>query len=269
MAPVALLLIVLLVGTLSGVRMHILSTPSMGRALPVGALAVTVPASISVLTSGDIITYDVGDGLTRTHRVVSVTSNGVVTKGDLNGSNDPLPVQESEVVGKVVWSLSWGGHLLRLLPYLLGGWLLMHFCTTPLTDPRARGRYRFLGLYCGLALGLVVLKPLFGVDLLSMQLSGTGDGASVQAHVVTTGVFPIQVQGAGSEGSSSGVLFPAGVDGFAVARERNQMGAFSFKPQMALDWAWGTGIVAFILSPYLLFFLMDLANRRKRGERVA
>lgn len=34
--PVALLLIALLVGALSGARMHILATPSMGRALPVG-----------------------------------------------------------------------------------------------------------------------------------------------------------------------------------------------------------------------------------------
>lgn len=213
----------------------------------------TAPASISALNSGDIITYDVGDGLTRTHRVVSVTSNGVVTKGDLNGSNDPLPVHEQEIVGKVVWSLSWGGHLLRLLPYILCGWLLMHVFTMSLTDLRARSRYRFLGLYCGLALGLVVLKPLFGIDLLAMQLNGTGDAASAQAHVVSTGIFPVQMHGAGSEGSSSGVLFPAGEDGYAVARERNQMGAFGFKPRMALDWVWGAGIIAFILSPYLLF----------------
>ncbi|QGU03064.1 hypothetical protein CKALI_11080 [Corynebacterium kalinowskii] len=266
-ASAGVLLLALLVGALLGLRMHILSTPSMGTALPVGALAVTAPASASEILAGDIITYEVGSELTRTHRVVSVTSAGVITKGDLNGSNDPLPVHESEIVGKVVWSWSWGGHLLKLLPYVLGGWLLMHFVTTPMTDPRARSRYRFLGVYCGLALGLVVLKPLFGVDLLAMQLSGTGGGASAQAHVVSTGLLPVQVHGAGANGTMTDELFPAGTDGFAEARERNQMGAFSFKPRMALDWKWITGIAAFILSPYVLFFLQDLiAARRKRGE---
>lgn len=263
----ALVLLALVVGAASGLRMHILSTPSMGTALPVGALAVTAPVSESELDPGDIITYDVGSGLTRTHRVVSVTSAGVVTKGDLNGSNDPKLVREPEIIGKVVWSWSWGGHLIKLTPFLLIGWLIMHFATIPMTDPRMRSRYRFVGMYCGLALGLVVLKPLFGVDLLAMQLTGSGSDASAIAHVVSTGVLPVEVHGAGADGTATHALFPAGSDGFAEARERNQLGAFSFKPRMALTAPWIIGIAAFILSPYLLFFIQDrMFARRNRGE---
>lgn len=265
----AVVLIVLCVCGLQGLRAHIVETPSMGTALPVGALLVTAPTSTSALNDGDIITYEVGTGMTRTHRIVSVTSNGVITKGDLNGSNDPLPVTDGEIVGKVVWSVSWGGHLIKLMPYVLGGWLVMHFASKSMTDPRARSRYRFLGVYCGLALGLVIMKPLFGINLLTMQLDGSGASASATAHVVSTGLFPIKVEGVGANSTSTDVLFPAGEDGFAQARERNQMGTFSFRPAMAFDWKWFVGLGVFVLSPYALFMLQDvLYSRRKRGEAL-
>ena len=48
----------------------------------------------------DIITYKEGNILV-THRVISRTSNGFITKGDANNSNDKN-ITEEQVVGKVV-----------------------------------------------------------------------------------------------------------------------------------------------------------------------
>ena len=49
----------------------------------------------------DIITYKNSDGLTITHRVVSIDGDNVITKGDVNPEKDD-PISKKRVIGKVV-----------------------------------------------------------------------------------------------------------------------------------------------------------------------
>ncbi len=50
---------------------------------------------------GDIITYRNGRSLT-THRIVGETEEGFLTKGDANNTGDMNPVEQSQVIGRVV-----------------------------------------------------------------------------------------------------------------------------------------------------------------------
>ncbi|NNN13716.1 MAG: S26 family signal peptidase [Acidimicrobiaceae bacterium] len=108
-----------------GGRLFIVSSPSMGRALPVGSLVVTAPGS--KITSGEIIAFrpPTQPGTVFTHRVVSGNAaEGWKTRGDLNSSNDPWSIRPRDVVGVVKMDLSYVGWLLRSIPYLIVGAVL-------------------------------------------------------------------------------------------------------------------------------------------------
>ena len=49
----------------------------------------------------DIITFKHGKSLT-THRIVDITDEGFITKGDANNTEDKEPVKAEDIVGKVV-----------------------------------------------------------------------------------------------------------------------------------------------------------------------
>lgn len=61
---------------------------------------------------GDIITFKDGNGFT-THRIVAIEDGLFVTKGDANNAVDPLKVESSNVIGRVVsvWH-GFGGFIL-------------------------------------------------------------------------------------------------------------------------------------------------------------
>lgn len=85
---------------------------------------------------GDIITYESGESLI-THRIVGQTEEGFLTRGDANQANDPAPVPQELVVGKVV----------LCLPGV--GWI-QSYLQTP------------LGMTCLVLLGLLLLElPFF------------------------------------------------------------------------------------------------------------
>lgn len=50
---------------------------------------------------GDVITFQKGKNLV-THRIVNITEEGFVTRGDANNSDDKKAVSENEIIGKVV-----------------------------------------------------------------------------------------------------------------------------------------------------------------------
>lgn len=84
----------------SGFRLFAILPPSMGQTAPVGTLVVTHPAES--YQTGDIISFERVSRVF-THRIVAVGPEGITTKGDLNGANDPLPAKASSVIGKAVW----------------------------------------------------------------------------------------------------------------------------------------------------------------------
>ena len=98
-AGLALAAMLLVPALLAGVRIFAVQTPSMGQVAPVGTLVITTPGPAYV--AGDIITFATGS-LSHTHRIVRVQADGtLITKGDLNGTEDPLPTAPADVIGKV------------------------------------------------------------------------------------------------------------------------------------------------------------------------
>ena len=62
---------------------------------------------------GDIVTYET-DGYLITHRIIQVTEDEIITKGDSNNEED-LKISENQIVGKVVYH----SKFLRQICYLL------------------------------------------------------------------------------------------------------------------------------------------------------
>ena len=93
-------------------------TGSMQPALSPGDLIVVRPTDPQALAVGDVITFQpISDDPTLvTHRIVTldfgpdgyVTS--VTTRGDANSGNDQ-PIVPAQVMGRLVYSLPWVGHL--------------------------------------------------------------------------------------------------------------------------------------------------------------
>jgi signal peptidase len=249
-----------------GWRTHYLLTPSMGDALPVGSLVVTSPVNTDELVLGDIVTADIGHGRTRTHRVVDFSGEGIITQGDLNAAPDVVPVSQKALIGKVVFSAYGVGWLMRLIPYVVGGGLLMWLLTLRTDDPVVASRYRSLGVFLGLSLGIILVKPLFGVALLGTENGGTGNDAFAEAHVVSTGLLPVRVDGMGEGGTSTEVLKVSGQDGFAEAHEPSDGGGYMFRPLPAITWPWWIVFTLVVASPWLWYYTQHrLILRREKN----
>ncbi|MEJ2869474.1 hypothetical protein WCD74_16980 [Actinomycetospora sp. OC33-EN08] len=115
----------------TGGRWQVVATPSMGTAAPVGTLVLTRPArSVEV---GDVVTYRppvANHPLTVTHRVVSLAPDGSFrTRGDINGAEDPWTVGPADLVGEAAVVAPGLGWLLKALPLLASGSLLLWWVT--------------------------------------------------------------------------------------------------------------------------------------------
>ncbi|WKD58848.1 S26 family signal peptidase [Corynebacterium caspium] len=252
----ATLLLLLLIGFASGWRSFVVTTPSMGTALPVGTLAITKPANISELAVGDVVTAEVGEDFTRTHRVITLNENSIYTKGDLNGSRDPLALKQENIVGKIAFSSPVLGWILRMIPIIIVVWAVVYLLSRRIDDPINRHRYRMLAVFCGFALSIVIVRPLYGTALLSMRVENAHDGEAVHAvaHTVNTGLMPIKVDGVGKDGTSTGPMSPTGTDGYSKAYEVNKDGKFVFQPRPALSWPWWIGMLLLVISPFAWYY---------------
>ncbi|EKD95213.1 MAG: hypothetical protein ACD_25C00019G0001, partial [uncultured bacterium] len=122
-----IILIFLLAGTakLAGVSMFYVVTGSMRPVAGKGDVVITVP--VRKIKSGDIVSFR-QNGVTVTHRVIGIQKSlsGVllITKGDNNEHEDPFPVSEKEILGKVVFIIPSGyiynGKYIPVLYWLLG-----------------------------------------------------------------------------------------------------------------------------------------------------
>lgn len=63
---------------------------------------------------GDIITFHNGDTVV-THRVVKKEKDIFITKGDANKTEDPVPAEASQIIGRVVFHLPYLGYVIHFL----------------------------------------------------------------------------------------------------------------------------------------------------------
>jgi len=88
-------------------------TGSMEPTIPVGSIVVIKPANSETLKVGDIICFKVETErpTTVTHRIIGITSQGFITKGDANEDPDTWIVKKQDVIGKVIAIIPYIGYL--------------------------------------------------------------------------------------------------------------------------------------------------------------
>lgn len=86
-------------------------TGSMEPAISVGSVVAIKPVDPDALRVADVICFRFGDSMLVTHRIVNVTAEGFVTKGDANEESDIGVVRKENVVGTVVFVIPWVGYL--------------------------------------------------------------------------------------------------------------------------------------------------------------
>ena len=88
-------------------------TGSMEPAIPVGSIVVIKPVNPETLKIGDMICFKIESesATTVTHRIINITSQGFITKGDANEDPDQWVVKKENVIGKVIATIPYLGHL--------------------------------------------------------------------------------------------------------------------------------------------------------------
>jgi signal peptidase I len=227
----------------SGYRIFVVQTPSMGTVAPVGTLvAVRAQATYHV---GDIVTYE-RNTRSYTHRIVDITEQGFITKGDINGATDALPVQPNEIVGLVTFHAPYVGFLVQGLPWIILGWAIVYGVTLlPRVRPSWRWQIRFIGW--SLVVSIVALWTRPWVNLVMMGYLPSGDGVAM--HLVNTGVFPVKVLG---------TVLQSGQDAVVQQNVADASGHYTVIPQLALTAGWFLPLLAICLTPMLASLLIGV-----------
>lgn len=93
---------------LLGFTPTIIGSGSMQPTLNVGDITIITSAPVNTIQKGDIIQYMTPEAMI-THRVIDTYTSGgtrwFITKGDANNAPDPDPVNEQQVMGKVMFTI--------------------------------------------------------------------------------------------------------------------------------------------------------------------
>ncbi len=155
LAVLALVVVALLgvsfVPTLLGYESFIVTSGSMGKAVPTGSVAVTRMVDMRSVRKGDVVSFQTGSASRITHRVIAVDEEEgqriFTTKGDANSFVDPEPVRlSSGRISRVEWSVPFAGYVVRYARTPIGGILLfaVPILGLILGAPRSRQRRRLV-----------------------------------------------------------------------------------------------------------------------------
>jgi len=86
-------------------------TGSMEPAVPVGSIVIIKLVDPSTLQKGDIICFKLSGPSSITHRIINITNEGFITKGDANEDPDTWIVRKENVIGKVAFIIPYIGYL--------------------------------------------------------------------------------------------------------------------------------------------------------------
>ena len=86
-------------------------TGSMEPAIPVGSVVVIKPADTETLKIGDIICFKLSEPTSITHRIINITEEGFITKGDANEDPDQWIVKKENVIGKAIFTIPFIGYI--------------------------------------------------------------------------------------------------------------------------------------------------------------
>ena len=100
-------------------------TGSMEPAIPVGSIVVIKPVNPESLKERDIICFKLSQPTSITHRIINITDEGFVTKGDANEDQDQWIVRKENIVGKAIFTIPYVGYLAYFVRTPLGFTLLI------------------------------------------------------------------------------------------------------------------------------------------------
>lgn len=106
-----------------GHRLYLVDSGSMSPTINVDSMIIIKESKPSQIEVGDVITYYGYDNQSRvTHRVVAIENNGefFTTRGDANNAADPMPLEGSKLIGKMVFKIPMIGKLFRFLNTQIG-----------------------------------------------------------------------------------------------------------------------------------------------------
>lgn len=86
-----------------GFKPMIVMSGSMEPTINTYQLVLTVPISGEEVQVNDIVTYKATSGITVIHRVIDITEQGFVFKGDNNSKADDQVVTADQIGYKVIW----------------------------------------------------------------------------------------------------------------------------------------------------------------------
>ncbi|MBE0512628.1 signal peptidase I [Candidatus Bathyarchaeota archaeon] len=86
-------------------------TGSMEPAIPVGSIVVIKPVDPETLRVGDVICFKLSQPTSITHRIINITNEGFITKGDVNEDPDTWTVKKENVIGKVTSTIPYIGYI--------------------------------------------------------------------------------------------------------------------------------------------------------------
>jgi hypothetical protein len=231
----------------NGGRWFVVETPSMGEAAPVGTLVLDMPVQASSLRVGDIVSYSVtaNPDVVYTHRIVEIDPDGGIrARGDVNGAVDPWTLTQDDLVGAPVLLVPHLGWLFKAAPVLLIGTLLIWGLTSAFTDQVTRSSLRIAGGSLTVSYAAFLFKPFVNVSTIS---NSTSPG-SVEATVVSSGIFPVRVDAVGG----NAVRLVDGEVGRVTITELNRHGHYQLMSSIDLDPVGWALLVAACLVPLVL-----------------
>lgn len=98
-----------------GIQPYIVLSGSMEPAIHTGAMVYVKETDPAQLEVGDIITFRIAGDIPATHRIVEVTEEGFVTKGDANEHEDNGIVPHSSVIGSYLFSIPGLGYIVSFV----------------------------------------------------------------------------------------------------------------------------------------------------------
>ena len=112
---IVVITVLLLILLFIGIEPFVVLSGSMEPKIETGSLCfINKKVKYEDIEENDNIAFKMSDKTLVTHRVVEITDEGFVTKGDANDVNDGAKVTRNNYVGKTVFSLPKIGYLISL-----------------------------------------------------------------------------------------------------------------------------------------------------------
>lgn len=104
-----------------GIQPYVVESGSMEPCIETGSICfINRRAEYEEMKVGDIIAFKINTGASATHRIVSITDEGFVTKGDVNSAVDTVITTEDNFIGKNIFTIPRVGFIVKAIQTVRG-----------------------------------------------------------------------------------------------------------------------------------------------------